>query len=97
MYQLARRGEEIELQPRPVTIHVFDLVSYEAPVLHFKVVCSTGTYIRSLAHDLGAALGCGAFLSSLRRTHIGPLNVEDAFTPAQFLHNLEEQMAKKDS
>ncbi len=78
LYELARKGEKIELQPRPVKIFSFDITIYEPPTVHFKVTCSTGTYIRSLAHDFGQMLGCGAYLSSLRRTRIGNFNVDDA-------------------
>lgn len=80
VYELARRGIEVKLEPRPVTIHSFDIVTLELPVVHFKVVCSTGTYIRSLANDYGTQLGCGGHLSSLRRTRIGNFSVEDALT-----------------
>src|SRR5690606_34664661 len=71
LYELARRGEEVDLKARPVTIHSFKILEWESPVAKFKVSCSTGTYIRSLAHDIGRALGCGAYLSALRRTRIG--------------------------
>jgi tRNA pseudouridine55 synthase len=78
LYELARRGVEVELKPRPVTIQSFELTNIDLPVVHFKVICSTGTYIRSLANDFGAVLGCGAYLSSLRRTRIGAFAVTDA-------------------
>jgi tRNA pseudouridine55 synthase len=78
LYELARRGVDVELKTRTVTIQSFELTKIELPVVHFKVVCSTGTYIRSLANDFGAALGCGAYLSELRRTRIGDFKVEDA-------------------
>lgn len=80
VYELARQGKEVKLEPRPVTIRAFDITGFELPVLHFRVVCTTGTYIRSLANDLGAALGCGGYLSSLRRTRIGGYSVEHAMT-----------------
>jgi len=88
VYELARRGESIELEPRKLFIRQFDIVSIEMPVLHFKVVCSTGTYIRSLANDFGAALGCGGYLSSLRRTAIGNFRVENAVN----MEELENQV-----
>jgi tRNA pseudouridine55 synthase len=78
VYELARKGQTIELEPRRITIKAFDIVTVALPVVHFRVVCSTGTYIRSLAHDLGQAAGCGAYLSSLCRTRIGQFKVEDA-------------------
>jgi len=80
VYELARKGKEVKLDPRRVTIQVFEIIDFRLPVLEFRVVCSTGTYIRSLANDLGAALGCGGYLSSLRRTRIGEYTVEQALT-----------------
>lgn len=77
-YTLARQGEEVQLEPRSIIIYSFLITQYETPIVHFKVTCSTGTYIRSLANDFGKALGCGAYLSSLRRTRIGEFNVNDA-------------------
>lgn len=78
LYELARRGVEVELKARNVTIHQFEITGINLPVVEFKVVCSTGTYIRSLANDFGAALGCGAYLRSLRRTAIGDFKAADA-------------------
>lgn len=78
VYELARQGKEVKLKPRPVTIHSLEVTFKELPVLHFKVVCSTGTYIRSLANDIGAELGTGGYLSSLCRTRIGNFKLEDA-------------------
>jgi tRNA pseudouridine55 synthase len=78
VYELARKGKEVKLEPRPVTIKVFEITSFQPPVLGFRVVCSTGTYIRSLANDLGAVLGCNGYLSGLRRTRIGEFSVENA-------------------
>jgi tRNA pseudouridine55 synthase len=69
-YELARRGREVELQPRKINVYAFE-TSYNPPEVNFRIVCSTGTYIRSLAHDLGGILGCGGYLSSLCRTRIG--------------------------
>ena len=83
VYQLARRGEEVKLEPRPVTISEFSLTKIELPVVHFKVVCGTGTYIRSLANDYGSLLGCGGHLSSLCRTRIGAFLLQDAMTIEQ--------------
>lgn len=78
VYKLARKGKEVKLDPRKITIKTFDITAIEGPVVTFRVVCSTGTYIRSLANDFGQALGCGAYLSSLRRTKIGDFHVDDA-------------------
>lgn len=84
LYELARRGVAVELSARNITIHQFEITSIDLPVVSFKVVCSTGTYIRSLANDFGAALGCGGYLSSLRRTRIGEFKVSNAMTMEQF-------------
>jgi len=84
VYELARQGIDVKLDPRPVTIFEFEIVRAELPEVSFKVVCSTGTYIRSLADDFGKNLGCGGYLSSLRRTRIGPFSVNDAFGMQEF-------------
>jgi len=89
VYELARQGKEVKLEPRPVTIHAFEIVEIKMPVVYFRVVCSTGTYIRSLANDVGAALGCGAYLSSLCRTRIGNFSVNDAMTIEAFEEKLK--------
>ena len=89
LYKMARRGEDIELQPRKVIINNFEITKVDLPIVEFKVVCSTGTYIRSLANDFGIALGCGAYLSKLCRTRIGTLVLEDAQTIEQFVQSLE--------
>jgi tRNA pseudouridine55 synthase len=88
VYELARKGIDVKLEPRPVTISAFDIVKFEPPVVHFRVACSTGTYIRSLANDFGAHLGCGGYLSSLCRTRIGSFLLSDALSLEQF----EEQV-----
>lgn len=84
LYELARKGVDVELKSRPVNIRSFDITSIALPEVHFKVTCSTGTYIRSLANDFGAVLGCGAYLSNLRRTKIGDFPVEDAVSMEEF-------------
>ncbi|MEO5683798.1 MAG: tRNA pseudouridine(55) synthase TruB [Chitinophagaceae bacterium] len=91
IYELARRGETIELEPRKLFIKTFDITSIKMPVLQFRVVCSTGTYIRSLANDLGAALGCGGYLSSLCRTAIGELRLENALSVKQLEAQVKEE------
>lgn len=83
VYELARAGKEVKLEPRPVTIEAFELTGMELPLVHFKVTCSTGTYIRSLANDVGQQLGCGGYLSKLVRTHIGAFDLADAMSPEQ--------------
>lgn len=80
LYELARQGKEVERQPRRVTIHALDLLSHEGDSMQLAVRCSKGTYIRTLAEDLGERLGCGAHLSGLRRTASGPLTLERAIT-----------------
>jgi tRNA pseudouridine55 synthase len=84
LYYAARSGEVVEIDPRPVTIYAFEITNIELPIVHFRVACSTGTYIRSLANDFGAALGVGGYLSSLRRTKIGSFLVEDAMQITAF-------------
>ena len=83
VYELARKGQTIELEPRKITIKDFEITSIELPKVFFRVVCSTGTYIRSLAHDFGQELGCGAYLSSLCRTRIGEFLLKDSLTMDQ--------------
>lgn len=90
LYKLARQGVVIEREARPVVIHVFDLTEEGPDMLGFRVSCSKGTYIRTLAADLGTALGCGAHLLSLRRTVFGPFVIEDA----QPLSSVFEQLAQ---
>ena len=78
LYELAREGVQLELEPRTVTISMLNVLSYENEVLTIEVTCSKGTYIRVLAEDIGRALGCGAHLVGLRRTKVGDLSIEDA-------------------
>jgi tRNA pseudouridine55 synthase len=78
LYKHARRGEVLPRPPRRVTIYELELLAWESPDLQVKVVCSTGTYIRSLAHDLGQELGCGGHVRALRRTAVGRFVVADA-------------------
>ena len=84
LYEYAREGKEVEIKKRGVTITEFEITSIELPMVQFRVVCSKGTYIRSLAHDFGKALQSGAHLSSLKRTKIGDYNVNKAITPEEF-------------
>lgn len=80
LYKLARKGEEVERRPRTVSVTRFSIDAVKLPQVDFTVECSKGTYVRSLAHDLGQDLGCGAYLTALRRTAIGSQNVSDAWT-----------------
>ena len=79
-YTHARKGTDVKMQPREITIYDFGINSFEVPIIGFKITCSKGTYIRSIANDYGKLLGSGAYLSSLRRTAIGSFRVEDALT-----------------
>ena len=85
LYEFARDGKEIEVPQRTIYIHSFTIDTSQFPELHFEVVCSKGTYIRSLANDFGKALGSGGYLSALRRTKIGDFSVSDAISPEEFV------------
>lgn len=80
LYELARKGEVIERMPRRITVSELTLVDWQPPVATVLIDCSKGTYVRSIAHDLGESLGVGAFLSNLIRTRTGPFHLEDAWT-----------------
>ncbi|WP_116790489.1 tRNA pseudouridine(55) synthase TruB [Flavobacterium psychrotrophum] len=84
LYEHARKGEEVEIASRKTTIYEFELTRIALPEIDFRVVCSKGTYIRSLAFDFGAALNSGAHLTALRRTKIGEFDVKDAISPNDF-------------
>ena len=88
MIFVARKGKKVEIQPRTIEIFTFDITKIELPTVAFRVICSKGTYIRSLAHDFGSALQSGAYLSELRRTKIGNFSVENAITPGAFVAEL---------
>lgn len=90
LYELARRGVDVKLEPRTIFIKQFEITEIKLPLISFRVVCSTGTYIRSLANDFGAALGCGGYLSSLRRTRIGDCAVNDAINLELFEKGLQK-------
>lgn len=89
LYELARKGIEVEREARAVTIHAIDLLDFAGDSLTLRVACSKGTYIRVLAADIGAALGCGAHLTALRRTRVGDLDLDGAITLAE-LEGLDE-------
>ncbi|MFP2995691.1 tRNA pseudouridine(55) synthase TruB [Spongiivirga sp. MCCC 1A20706] len=89
LYEHARKGESVEIPTRKVTIHEFEITSINEMEVTFRVVCSKGTYIRSLAHDFGKVLGSGAYLSSLRRTKIGSYVVENGISPNDFAKQYE--------
>lgn len=88
LYEHARAGETIEIASRKTTIHEFEITRIALPEVDFRVVCSKGTYIRSLAFDFGQALQSGAHLTALRRTKIGDYDVQNAVTPATFEEHL---------
>lgn len=89
LYEYAREGKELELKARSVEIFAFQILQINMPDIHFRIQCSKGTYIRSIAHDFGKALNSGGYLSSLRRTKIGEYNVDNAVTPANFKEMLD--------
>lgn len=85
LYKLARKGETVERQPRLIHVYRFELLEYAPPDVRFVVACTKGTYVRTLAHDVGQALGVGAHLVALRRTKIGQLDVAQARPLAELL------------
>lgn len=91
VYEKARRGEEVELKSRRVTISSFEIEKIELPLIYFKIKCSKGTYIRSIAHDLGKALNSGSYLSSLRRTMSGNFHVDNAWNLEDLIAVIREQ------
>jgi len=93
MYHKARRGEHVELQPNRVTIYEADLIAVDLPLVRFRVRCSTGTYVRALARDLGRALGVGAHLTELRRTAVGAFDVARAIPVASLADPAEVERA----
>ncbi|MES2111942.1 MAG: tRNA pseudouridine(55) synthase TruB [Bacteroidota bacterium] len=93
LYEKARRGEEVELRLRMVTITEFEITDITLPEISFRVVCSKGTYIRSLAHDFGKALNNGAYLSRLRRTKSGDYNVDDAWEVMELVGTIRDLKA----
>lgn len=90
VYLMARKGVDVVLEPRKITISLFEITSIQMPEVSFKVVCTTGTYIRSLANDFGEALGCGGYLSQLRRTRIGSFSADDAVSIQEFTSSIEK-------
>lgn len=93
LYESARQGIEVKVDPRPITIESFEITHIDLPKIDFKVVCSTGTYIRSLVKDFGDALGVGAYMSALRRTKIGAFDVEDAMQWENLQKDIEQLLA----
>lgn len=91
LYEFARAGESVEIKSRQITINTFEITQIALPEIDFRVVCSKGTYIRSLAHDFGKALNSGGHLSVLRRTKIGDFNVSEALSVEKFIENLSSE------
>ncbi|TXG36845.1 tRNA pseudouridine(55) synthase TruB [Seonamhaeicola maritimus] len=90
LYEFARAGEDVEIKPRNVNISEFEITNIDGLNVNFRVVCSKGTYIRSLANDFGKALNSGAHLSALRRSKIGSFNVNDAISIEGFIAGLKD-------
>jgi tRNA pseudouridine55 synthase len=98
LYHKARRGENVELKTRRVSISEFEITRIQLPEIDFRVVCSKGTYIRSLVHDFGRAMGNVAYLSALRRTKSGEYHVNNAFEVMELVNHirqLKEQVTLK--
>ncbi|GGZ31839.1 tRNA pseudouridine synthase B [Echinicola pacifica] len=91
VYESARKGIEVQLDPRPVTVSTFEITRLELPELDFKIVCSKGTYIRSLARDLGEALEVGAYMSKLVRTRIGDFNLSEAHEVQEIVDRIKAE------
>lgn len=92
LYEHARAGEEVEIQARKTTIYAFEITRIELPEVDFRIACSKGTYIRSIAFDFGLAVQSGGHLSALRRTKIGDYSVLDAVTPAEFEKEMQDEV-----
>ncbi len=95
LYKLARKGIEIEREPRKIHVFSFEMTDFENPFVNFRVKSTKGTYVRTLAHDLGNDLGVGASLHALRRTESGPLNLEKAHTMEEILACDRETIGEK--
>lgn len=91
LYNIARKGKTINLEPREITVTRFNILKINLPYINFEITCSKGTYIRSIANDLGELLGCGAVLYYLRRTAIGNFSVDDALLISEFVQLIKEQ------
>lgn len=93
LYEFARKGEKVKVEPREVEVYKFEISDIDLPQVSFRLQCSKGFYVRSLARDFGLALGCGAYLDQLRRTAIGDYTIDQAMTVKEF----EEKMNKSDN
>lgn len=90
LYKLARKGRTVDVDPREVKVHRFEILSFNPPFVQFEVHCSKGTYIRTLAHDIGQILDCGAHLTALRRTRIGDYSLQNAWDLDSLVSAIEE-------
>ena len=90
LYELAREGKTVERKPRPVHFYEIEILDISFPLVRFRVTCSKGTYIRTLCHDIGEKLGCGAAMESLLRTKVGRFTLDDAITLAQTEEAVQE-------
>lgn len=97
LYELAREGKEVERKARPVTIHYIEIMDMQLPELTIKVGCSKGTYIRTLCHDLGERLGCGAAMATLERTKSGQFTLDTALTLAELEEKLKDAGDNRDA
>ena len=93
-HRRARRGEAVELDPVPVQVHELTVVGWDPPLVNFAIRCSSGTYVRAVARDLGRALGVGAHLTELRRVRVGELDVADALSPSDLAHEVAVNRAR---
>jgi tRNA pseudouridine55 synthase len=95
LYKLARKGQDVPREPRLVHIYRFQMTAWQPPLVHFEVVCTKGTYVRTLCHDIGQSLGCGACLDALRRTASGRFHVDQALPFADLLKLTRDELAKR--
>jgi tRNA pseudouridine55 synthase len=96
LYEKARRGETIDIKSRTVEVPVFEIDTTQFPEINFRIVCSKGTYVRSLVRDLGLLLNNGAYLKTLRRTRIGDYKIDDAKTVAEFINQFNQLRVKRE-
>ncbi|QRR00518.1 tRNA pseudouridine(55) synthase TruB [Dyadobacter sandarakinus] len=92
LYKKARRGEQIEIKSRPVTVSLFEIDAADFPQVHFRIICSKGTYIRSLVRDFGLLAGSGAYLSALCRTRIGAFELKDAWNLTEYISSKRTEL-----
>jgi len=95
LYKLARKGIEVERKPRFIHIYKFRFLGYTEPIGHFRVACTKGTYVRSLAHDLGEKIGCGAHLTNLRRLASGKFEIAQALPMEDLTHTTAAELQKR--